>query len=170
MKRETPQGVKPETPSKSREPQESMALPERPDAPSPESVRRARTHWQLAGESLRQAQKEHQARHFIQGGFLSLQAAQNALNTLCQLQGHILPPLHSPSALSTLVTADIPALEGLIAPCHALEAVQGLNPFAGQRDDETEQAQSKQALDHAQAVLTQVRAYLKAHRKRFFAP
>ena len=139
------------------------------EAPSAEILRRARAHWEQAGEDLRQARRALGKGDPVQGGFMSLQAAQNALRVPCLLHGHVMPPLHSPAALAALLGAEVPELTALAAPCGVLEEAQGLNPFA-RRDPGEEREQAARALEQAEAVLAQIKAYLKARKHRYFAP
>ena len=140
------------------------------EAPSEETLRRARAHWEQAGEDLRQARRALGKGDPVQGGFMSLQAAQNALRVPCLLHGHVMPPLHSPAALAALLGAEIPELAALGAPCGALEEAQGLNPFAAQRDTGEEREQAARALEQAEAVLGLIKTYLKNRKRRYFAP
>jgi len=141
-----------------------------PDAPSAETRRRARGHWEQAVESLRQARKAAKSGDALQSGYLSLQGAINALRALCMLYGHMQPPAYSPSALAALLAAEAPELAALGEPSGALEAIQALNPFAARRDPAAERQQAAEALAHGDAVLSLVRAHLKANRALFFAP
>ena len=141
-----------------------------PDAPSAETRRRARGHWEQAVESLRLARKAAKSGDGLQSGYLSLQGALNALRALCMLHGHMQPPAYSPSALAALLAAETPELAALAEPCNALESVQALNPFAAGRDPAAERQQAADALARGEAVLSLVRAHLKANRALFFAP
>lgn len=138
--------------------------------PSADGLRRARTFWEQSQADLKEARRRMRARAYLDSSYLSYQASLNALTTVCYLHGEYRVPNHSTEQLAAKVEALVPHLAPVEEPAQALEAVQELNPFAPDRDAAEERRQSRLYYDHSDSILKAVRAYLKAHRKRFFAP
>lgn len=148
----------------------SDAPPAPPAAPTPEGLRRARNFWEQSQADLKEARRKLRAQSFLDSSFLSFQASINALTSVCYLHGEYRVPSHSAAQLVATVQAFDDRFEGVADAAQALEDVQELNPYAAERDAAEEQRLSRLYYDHSDSILKAVKGYLKAHRKRFFAP
>jgi HEPN domain-containing protein len=138
--------------------------------PSAETLRRAQTFWQQGQADLKEARRKLRARSYVDASYLSFQAALNALTSLAHLHGEPRAPNFSTLRLASLLEGYDPALAPLRAAAEALEEAQALNPYAAQRDAAEERRRARLYYAHGAAILKQVRAWLKARRRRFFAP
>jgi hypothetical protein len=101
---------------------------------------------------------------------LSFQAALNALTVVCYLNGRFQPPNFSTARMAALSAELDPRFEAVRAACDALESVQHRSPFEAEPDPVALGELGRSSLSHSTQVVEAVRAYLKEHRKRFFAP
>jgi hypothetical protein len=156
-----------------------MAQPTKPpdaptQAPSAETLRRAKLCWEQALADLAAAARMERARAYLECGYLSLQAALNALTAICYLNGEVRPPSFSPVRMAALCAEADPRFAALHAPCAALEAVQERGPFDPAPAPAQDEALGRSGLEQGQAVLALVRSYLKEQRgkdrRRCFAP
>ena len=129
-----------------------------------------RCRWEQSGEDLRAAKLRLRERAPLEAGFFALQAAVNALATVARLSGEFQLPHHSPMQLLGIVVDADARFDGLREPCAALETVQEQDPFRGEESHDELTRRGKAALAHATTVHKTARAFLKTHRKRFFAP
>lgn len=141
-----------------------------PDTPSPETVRRSRLYWEQSQEDLKGAWKQWRGQSYLESSYLSLQAALNAMATVCTLHGHLRLPVFSPLKLAGLCETADARFAGLSGPCEALEAVQERGPYDEARDAEEEKSHARLCYDHSDRILKTVRGYLKENRRRYFAP
>lgn len=141
-----------------------------PAAASPEALRRAQVMWEQSGDDLRAAKGKLREREPLEASFFALQAAVNALAAVARLSGEFQLPHHSPMQLLGICADADERFAALHEPCVALETVQEQDPFRGEHSPEELTRQGKAALAHATMVHKTVRAYLKTHRRRFFAP
>jgi HEPN domain-containing protein len=151
-----------------------MTMPNQPPTPpataSPEALRRAQVMWEQSGDDLRAAKRKLREREPLDASFFALQAAVNALAAVARLSGEFQLPHHSPMQLLGFCADADDRFAALHEPCVALEAVQEQDPFRGEESAEALTRQGKAALAHATTVHKTVRAFLKTHRKRYFAP
>lgn len=137
---------------------------------SEEALRRARVYWEQAQQDRKTAKQKLRAGAFLDSSFLGLQAALNGLSAVCGLQGHFQLPAASPLEMLELCREAHPAFEALREPCQALEETAGRNPFAPQPSEKESRQACRETLKNSEQVLAALRDYLKANRKRFFAP
>lgn len=141
--------------------------------PSADTLRRARTFWEQSGLDLAEARRRLRGGDGLDASYLSFQAAINALTSLCYLHGEFRVPNHSATQLAARLQELEPELDptpALAEAAAALDAVQGLTPYAAQRNPDDERRHGRLYYDHGSAILNTVKRYLKRHRKRFFAP
>ncbi len=143
-----------------------MAAP----APTPQTVRRAKLFWEQAGQDRKNAEMKHKAREHLESGYLSFQAALNALTVVCYLNGKFQLPNFSAVRMAALCADIDPRFEALREACAALEAVQQRSPFDAAPDAAVLAELSRTSLERGAQVLDAVRLYLKDHRKHAFAP
>lgn len=141
-----------------------------PATASPEALRRAQVMWAQSGDDLRTAKHRLREREPLEASYFALQAAINALATVARLSGEFQLPHHSPLQLLGFCEGADGRFDTLREPCAALESVQEQDPFRGGHDAAELTRQGKAALAHATAVHKTVRAFLKTHRRQFFAP
>jgi HEPN domain-containing protein len=146
-----------------------MEPPMEPDVPSRELVRRARLFWEQSEADLKSAWQRWKAKAYLDSSFLSLQAALNALSTVCYLNGQVRIPNFSAVQLGSLCRELDPRFAAVEEACRELETVQGKNPYAPEAP-ETERAHSRLCYRQSDAILREVRGYLKSNRQRYFAP
>ena len=142
-------------------------------APSEDTIRRARTFWEQSRLDLAEARRRLRAGEGLDASYFSFQAAINALTSLCYLHGEFRVPNHSTTQLTARLQELAPEFGEtpvLAEAAAALEAVQGMTPYAPQRDADEERRRGRLYYDHGSAILSAVKHYLKRHRKRFFAP
>lgn len=139
-------------------------------APTPEALRRAKVFWQQARQDAKSAAKKRRAGDHLESGYLSFQAAINALTVVCYLQGTFQVPNYSATKMASLCQ-DVDARFAALGPaCAALEEVQAHSPFQPAAEPAVLAELSRASLEHGQAVVETVRGFLKEHRRRFFAP
>ena len=139
------------------------------DVPSAETLRRAQMLWEQSGLDLRQAKRFRREKRWLEGSFLAIQAALNALTALCGLQGHFRLPNYSAVQLASLCAQEEPAFEALLPTCRALDEAQEQSPFAEIPAPEAKAAGTR-TLAHSTEVISAVRTHLKKHRKKYFKP
>jgi hypothetical protein len=139
-------------------------------APSPQTLRRAKLFWEQAGLDNRGARQKHKARAYLESGYLSFQAALNALTAVCYLNSKFQLPNHSTVQMAGHCAAVDARFDAIREACEALEAVQHHGPFDADADDASLAKLSADGLRQSALVIAAARAYLKAHRTRFFAP
>ncbi len=149
---------------------DALAAAEPAPAPTPETLRRARLFWEQGQADLKEARRLMRARSCLDSSYLSVQAALNALTCVCHLHAEFRVPNFSPLRLLAVLQDFDPGFAALEGAAQALEAAQALNPFAAERDAAEEQRQSRLYYDQSDLILGAVRAYLRTHRRRFFAP
>ena len=137
--------------------------------PSAETLRRARLFWRQARDDLKAAARRLKAGAGLESGYLSAQAASNALSTVCCLHGRFQLPTHSPARMAGLCEELDARFAALGDACAGLEEVQQHSPFAPP-EPAAALALARRALEQGGAVCEEVRAYLREHRGRFFAP
>lgn len=93
-------------------------------APSPQALRRAKLFWEQAGLDSQGARQKHKARAYLESGYLSFQAALNALTAVCYLNAKFQLPNHSAVQMAGLCAAVDTRFEAVREACEALEAVQ----------------------------------------------
>lgn len=152
-----------------------MAFPEAPDAgtpppPSAEALRRARLMWRQAQDDLKAAARRRKSQAHLECGYLSLQAAINALTVVCYLHGQFRPPNFSAARMAFLCQTLDPRFAALADACTVLEQVQSYSPFGVPAAPEALTQASQAGLEAGTAVVGAVRDYLREHRRRFFAP
>jgi len=138
--------------------------------PTAETLRRARMFWEQGQADLAEAKRLRRAGSHLDSSYLSFQAAINALTSVCYLHGEFRVPNFSTVQLAALLQGFDAQFERVEAAAQALESAQELNPFAGERDLAEEQRRAEEFYDHGYSIVKTVRGYLKANRKRFFAP
>jgi len=139
-------------------------------APTPHALRRAKLFWEQAGLDSRGARRKHKARAYLESGYLSFQAALNALAAVCYLNAKFQLPNYSAVQMAGLCAAVDARFDAIREACEALEAVQQHGPFDSGADEAGLARLSAEGLRQSARVIAATRAYLKAHRKRFFAP
>jgi len=139
-------------------------------APTPDTIRRARVFWLQSQDDLKLARRHLRRRSYHDGSFLSMQAALNALSTVCRLHGHFMPPQHGLREMLGLCGQCDPRFDAVLAGEAALDTVPERNPFAPADPPEAAEAFTRSCLAEAEQVVGAVRGYLKEHRRRFFAP
>lgn len=139
-------------------------------APTSQTARRAKLFWEQAGQDHKRAEKKHKAREHLESGYLSFQAALNALTVVCYLNGKFQLPNFSAVRMAALCADIDPRFEALREPCAALEAVQQRSPFDTAPDAADLAELSRASLEHGTQVLDAVRRYLKDQRQHAFAP
>jgi hypothetical protein len=139
-------------------------------APTPQALRRAKLFWEQAALDSQGARQKHKAHAYVESGYLSFQAALNALTAVCYLNAKFQLPNHSAVQMAGLCAAVDPGFDAIREACTALEAVQHHSPFEAEPDTTGLAQLSAAGLKHSAQVIEAARAYLKAHRKRFFAP
>jgi len=139
-------------------------------APTPQALRRARLFWAQAGQDQKAAAQKHKGRAYLESGYLSFQAALNALTVVCYLNGKFQLPNFSAVQMAALCAEIDPSFEAVRESCAALEAVQQRSPFDAAPDAVALAELSHASLEHGAQVLDAVRAYLQVHRRRAFAP
>ena len=137
--------------------------------PSAEGLRRARVAWEQSKADLRDAKARLRAGAPLESSFFSLQAALNALAAVSRLCGHVQLPSHSPARMLELCCEADARFATLGEAVAALEQVQEQDPFRGAEPAGSPDG-GRKALADATAVHKTVRAFLKAHRKAYFAP
>jgi hypothetical protein len=138
--------------------------------PSPESLRRAKLFWEQAREDHRNARKKRKAKEHLESGYLSFQAALNALTVVCYVNGQFRLPNHRTVGMAGLCAGIDARFEALREACGELDTVQDRSPFDAQPDGAALAELSRTALAHGERVLAAVAAYLKEHRARMFSP
>lgn len=141
-----------------------------PVTPTPEALRRAKLFWEQASEDHRNAGKKLKAKAYLESGYLSFQAALNALSVVCYLNGKFRLPNHSTAQMAALCAGIDPRFEAVRDACEGLDAVQQQSPFGPQPDDTALDGMSRTALHNGKSVLDAVSGYLKANRRHAFAP
>ncbi|MBI4082668.1 MAG: HEPN domain-containing protein [Candidatus Lambdaproteobacteria bacterium] len=136
--------------------------------PTPDTLRRARVYWEQSRADLKLSRRRLREGAFLECAYFSLQAATNALSTVCRLHGHVQLPQHSLGRLAELCAEADGRFRGPAPSLAALEAVMARSPFEPPQPDA--EAQSRACLDHAETILDTVRGYLREHRRRYFAP
>jgi hypothetical protein len=139
-------------------------------APSPQTLRRAKLFWEQATQDQGSAREKYRGHAPLEAAYLSFQAALNALTAVCYVNGRFQLPNFSTVRMAAQCAEIDGRFEGIRAACEALEAVQERSPFDAAPDAAALKALGKDSVDHGAQVLDAVRAYLKEHRKIFFAP
>ena len=137
--------------------------------PSEQALRRAKLFWDQAEQDTRAA-KDKLKRAPLESAYLSFQAALNALTVVCYVNGRFQLPNFSTTRMAALCVELDPRFETIREACEALEAVQQHSPFAAEPDSVALAALGKSSFEHSARVVEAVRAYLREHRERFFAP
>jgi len=138
-------------------------------APSAQSIRRAKLFWEQATQDLKGAREKLPSAP-LESAYGCFQAALNALTTVCYLNGRYQLPNFSTARMAALCAEFEPAFESLRAPCDELESVQHRSPFDKAPDPQALAELGRTSLAASTQVVDRVRDYLKEHRKRFFAP
>ena len=141
-----------------------------PDTPSADTLRRARVFWQQSRQDLKAAKGQLRLGGSLESGYLSLQAALNALSAVCYLSGHVQLPQSSTMHMLALCREADPRFAMLEEACMALEEAAEQNPFAPPRDVDEGKRAAKARYEQGSAIVQAVQTYLKDNRKRFFAP
>jgi HEPN domain-containing protein len=144
--------------------------PTSPAVPSPQTLRRAKLFWEQAGQDHRAARERQRAGAPLEAAYLSFQAALNALTVVCYLNGRFQLPNFSTVRMAAQCAELDARFEAVRESCETLEAVQERGPFDAEPDPDALAALGKASLAQSDQVVEAVRAYLKEHRKRFFAP
>lgn len=139
---------------------------------SPDEVRlrRARACWEQSLADLKEARALLRQGRQLQSAYLSLQAALNAMASVCTLHGEFQYPAHSPTQMSSICASLDAHFNALAAPCAALESVQEQNPFAEEVSSPESRKEAREAYRHGKNVLGVVRGYLRTHRQKYFKP
>lgn len=145
-------------------------MAEFPPAPSPQTIRRAKLFWEQAAQDQESARRKQRDAAPLEAAYLSFQAALNALTAVCYLHGRFQLPNFSALRMAALCTELDGRFEKISSACEALEAVQERSPFDAAPDAAALDTLGKASVDHGARVLEAVRAYLKEHRRVFFAP
>ncbi len=135
-----------------------------------EAARRARIYWEQAKQDQKSAKQKMRAGEYLESAFLGLQATLNGLSAVCRLHGHFQLPASSPQQLLALCREADRCFDFLEGACQALEEAGGRNPFGPQPSSSESKEACLATLKNCEEVIAAVRAYLKTHRKRFFAP
>lgn len=138
--------------------------------PSAEALRRAQVFWHQAQDDAQRAKKQHRAGAHLESGYLSFQAAINALAAVAYLHGQFRGPTYSAAKMAALCEELDPRFGSVAEACRALEAVQEHSPFRPPEHPAALAPLAAASLAHVQAVLQAVRAFLKENRRRYFKP
>lgn len=138
------------------------------DTQHSEHLRRAKLFLEQAGADLKEAQRHLRKGAALESGYLSLQAAMNAMSALAHAHGDYRLPSHSPARLAqhlcdgplALAPDDEAGRTPWLDPAAALEAVQMRGPFDATRDPAAEKAEAAAHLEYAGALLKLVKKAL----------
>ena len=128
--------------------------------------RRGLAYLEQSRADLETARRLARERQYLDGSYLSFQAAVNALTSVCFFNGVARVPNHSTLALLAACIEADPLFSAPEEACAELEAVQGRNPYGTGRDEAEEKRLARACQAHGRAVIKAVEMYLKKNRAR----
>lgn len=128
--------------------------------------RRGEAYLEQSRADLKSARGQVRDRQYLSGAYLCLQAALNALTSVCFFNGVARVPNHGALALLAACKEADPVFSAPEEACAELEAVQGRSPYGSERDEAEEKELARACQAHGRAVVKAAERYLKKNRAR----